>query len=84
MTDNDSPSLVEFKRHASSSKAGRSEYAGNVALARVGTELDSTLNFRVNSGLKEQFDLLCKREHSSVAREIKRFMTEAVRTQRLI
>lgn len=84
MANDGSPSFVEFKRQASTSKAGRSEYAGNAALARVGTELDSTLNFRVNSGLKEQFDLLCKREHSSVAREIKRFMTEAVRTQRLI
>ncbi|KPX24330.1 hypothetical protein ALO71_200025 [Pseudomonas amygdali pv. dendropanacis] len=46
--------------------------------------LDATLTFRINSILKQHFEKLCKSEHTTVSREIKRFITEAVRTQRLL
>lgn len=84
MSLDDSPGLTSFKLRSSSSKAGRSDYAGNVALAQVGADLDGTLNFRVNSGLKAEFDKLCRTNHTSAARELKRFMTEAIRSQTLI
>lgn len=76
--------LSHFRDRASKSKAGRSDYAGNVAFSQIGTDLDGTLNFRVNSGLKSEFDKLCRANHTNVAREIKRFMTEAIRSQTLI
>jgi hypothetical protein len=84
MADEDSPELLRFKRETSSSRVGRSEYAGSVALSKLGTDLDATFNFRLNSGLKIEFEKLCKANHTNSAREIKRFMTEAVRAQRLI
>ncbi|HBO3435318.1 TPA: hypothetical protein NEQ81_006489 [Pseudomonas aeruginosa] len=84
MADDDSPELFQFKQHAASSKAGRSEVAGNVAISKVGFDLDTTFNFRLNSGLKAEFERLCKLNHTNSAREIKRFMTEAIRAQRLI
>ncbi|MCU9474846.1 hypothetical protein OE312_32440 [Pseudomonas aeruginosa] len=84
MADEDSPELLRFKQHAGSAKAGRSEYAGNVAISKVGFDLDATFNFRLNSGLKAEFEKLCKLNHTNSAREIKRFMIEAIRSQRLI
>lgn len=80
----ESDDLLQFRNRAARSKAGRSDYAGNVSLSEVGLELDSTLNFRVNKGLKAEFDKLCRSNHSSTARELKRFMTEAIRTQTLL
>lgn len=59
-------------------------YQGDKAIERVGVNLDANINFRVNSALKDEFDHLCKLNHTSMARELKRFMTEAVRLQRLI
>lgn len=50
----------------------------------VKNDLDSVVNFKVNSILKREFDSLCKANHTSMSREIKRFMTEAVRIQRLL
>lgn len=53
-------------------------------LEYIKKDLDATINFRVNSGLKFEFEHLCKSNQSTMAREIKRFMLEAVRSQRLI
>lgn len=47
------------------------------------SNLDTTMNFKVNSVLKEQFDQLCKRSHSNPSREIKLFMLRSVRQGRL-
>lgn len=49
----------------------------------IPVELDSTVNFKVNSVLKQQFDELCKSKHSNVSRELKIFMTKAVQAQEL-
>lgn len=39
---------------------------------------DSTFNFRVNTKLKEEFLLLCKRERYSAASALKRYMLRCV------
>ena len=35
------------------------------------SNLDTTMNFKVNSLLKSEFDKLCKKSHSNSSREIK-------------
>lgn len=76
--------LSAFKSKAELEHERRTAYKGNVALSKVGTDLDTTLNFRVNSGLKAEFDKLCRENHTTVAREIKRFMTAAISSSRLL
>jgi hypothetical protein len=44
---------------------------------------DATFNFRLNSVLKDEFSMLCKREHLSVAVALKRYMTACVMASRL-
>lgn len=55
---------------------------GREALERVGDELDDRVNFRINSALKNEFEKVCKQNHTTISREIKRFMTEVVKAQR--
>ena len=43
------------------------------------SDLDSTMNFKVNSLLKEEFNKVCKKSHSNFSREIKLFMLNAVK-----
>ncbi|WP_066801460.1 hypothetical protein [Moraxella oblonga] len=52
-------------------------------LSHVGTELDASINFKINSNLKAMFDDLCKKNHSTMAREIKIFITNSVANGRL-
>ena len=47
------------------------------------TELDTTITFRVNSELKEEFRKLCASNHSDVSRELNSFMRKAVAKQKL-
>ncbi len=47
------------------------------------TDLDSVVNFKVNSKLKAEFDRLCKVEHSTVSRELKRYMTSVIKAQKI-
>lgn len=42
-------------------------------------DLDTTMNLKVNSLLKEQFDQVCKKSHSNPSREIKLFMLRSVK-----
>lgn len=46
-------------------------------------ELDTTITFRVNSELKEEFTKLCKSEYSDVSKELNSFMRKAVTNQQL-
>lgn len=57
---------------------------GYEASKRIGEELDSRVNFRVNSGLKEEFEKVCKQNHTTLSRELKRYMSEIVRIQRIL
>ena len=41
------------------------------------TELDTTITFRVNSELKEEFDKLCRSDYSNVSKELNSFMRKA-------
>lgn len=47
------------------------------------SNLDTTMNFKVNSLLKAEFDKLCKKSHSNSSREIKLFMLRSVRQGRI-
>lgn len=42
-------------------------------------DLDSVINFKVNSHLKAEFDRICKEEHSNLSRELKVFMLNVVK-----
>lgn len=46
-------------------------------------DLDTTITFRVNSELKEEFAKLCKANYSDVSRELNVFMRKSVAKQRL-
>mgnify|MGYP003585814701 FL=1 len=43
------------------------------------SDLDTTMNFKVNSLLKDEFNNVCKKSHSNFSREIKLFMLNAVK-----
>lgn len=47
------------------------------------SNLDTTMNFKVNSLLKAEFDKLCKKSHSNSSREIKLFMLRSVSQGRI-
>ncbi|EIU5459009.1 TPA: hypothetical protein ACPHWC_006728 [Pseudomonas aeruginosa] len=84
MAVQDSPELDRFQKRAQTLKDKQVEADGRFALHHVGDELDSTITFRINSGLKAEFEKVCRSNHSSISRELKRFMTEAVRTQSIL
>ena len=47
------------------------------------SDLDTTINFKVNSLMKEKFETLCKNSHSNTSRELKLFMLKAIKNGRL-
>ena len=47
------------------------------------SDLDTTLNIKVNSLLKAEFEKLCKKNHSNLSRESKFFMLRSVKQNRL-
>lgn len=75
--------LRQIERVTERSRFSRSVQEGEQALSLVGYELDDRINFRVNAALKEQFEKVCVANHTTISREIKRFMTEVVRLQRV-
>lgn len=81
MSDEDP--IEQIKKHADVVKLRTSFQEGVVAIGKVGFDLDARINFRVNSALKSEFELLCDKNHTTISREIKRFMTEAIRVQKL-
>jgi hypothetical protein len=50
----------------------------NQSQKTVGFELDATINFRVNSELKAQFEDICKRNHSTISQELKKHMSKVL------
>jgi hypothetical protein len=64
-------------------KATSHRYAG-YGMDQIGDELDDRVTFRVNSKLKEMFEKVCSNGHSTISRELKRYMTEAVRQNDLL
>lgn len=45
--------------------------------------LDTTINLKINSELKKDFERICKENHSNISREIKLFMSEVVKKNSL-
>ena len=43
------------------------------------SDLDTTMNFKVNSLLKDEFNKVCKKSHSNFSREIKLFFFFSVK-----
>lgn len=44
---------------------------------------DVLVNVRINQELKDEFEKLCKANHTNMSREIKRFISLAISTQKL-
>ena len=44
---------------------------------------EQRLNIRIDSALKEQFEKLCRENHSSVSAELKRFIVNCVKSKSL-
>lgn len=84
MTDKDTRTIEEkASEWAAQGKIRLDLEAGYRAMASVGEDADDKVNLRVNSGLKAEFGKVCKHHHTSISRELKRFMTEVVKTQRI-
>lgn len=52
-------------------------------LTNLADSQDGRINFRINSVIKEEFERLCKAKESTLSRELKRFMIESIRRQKL-
>lgn len=48
------------------------------------SDLDTTINFKVNSHLKDEFDRICKSNHSTISRELKLFMLRSIKSNRIL
>lgn len=46
-------------------------------------ELDDVINFRVSKRLKAEFNRICKDSQSTISRELKRYMLEAIEKERI-
>lgn len=78
------PGAIEAIRRALGLEHPATKARGEEALAKAGEDLNDVINFRVNDGLKQEFENLCKANHTTVSRELKRFMSAAIFTQKLI
>ncbi len=85
MSNTQKPSIVSLRERSNKAK-DRSRVSGTYKVheAEKSGDLDATITLRINSTLKAHFEELCKSEHTTVSREVKRFITEAVRTQSLL
>lgn len=84
MSEREDDYLDLVRRVSAESRAIHAHSAGLKALSAVTSDLDDRINFRVNSGLKREFEKVCSANHTTVSREIKRFMTAVVRAQEII
>ena len=64
--------LAEIDNLVSGSKAESTRSNDNV-----------TFNMRINSGLKDDFDKLCRDNHTNMTAEVKRFIRLAVEKQKI-
>jgi hypothetical protein len=76
--------LETFRARSSKVQDNRDALTAHARFDQIGEELDSTLNFKVNSGLKSEFEKLCKNNESNVSREIKLYMRAAVISGKLL
>lgn len=80
----DESKLAAFRSRSDRILDQRAGLTAHKRLDAIGDSLDSTLNFRVNSGLKQEFEKLCKQSESTVARELKLYMRAAVTSGKLL
>lgn len=66
--------LAEIDNLASGSKAESTRSNDNDSV---------TFNMRINSGLKDDFDKLCRDNHTNMTAEVKRFIRLAVEKQKI-
>lgn len=52
-------------------------------LSNLADTQDDRINFRINSVIKQEFERLCDVKQSTLSRELKRLMIEAIRRQKL-
>lgn len=52
-------------------------------IENASNDLDSVINFKVNSLMKEEFERICKKSHSNVSRELKLYMFQVIKQGKL-
>lgn len=62
----------------------RKKLAVKKATKSIGIDSDVTFNVRLNKGLRDEFDKLCKQNDTNMSREVKRYMRLAVLSQKLL
>lgn len=72
-----------LSRIGSSKSSGKDSQLGAEIFNTIGTDADDSITIRLNSVLKKEFTNVCKRNQSTVSRELKMFMARVVKSQSL-
>lgn len=75
---------IEFQERIQSYIAAAAERAKQNPRKIDSVDLDVTFNLRINKQLKDEFERLCKANHTNMSREVKRYMSLAVSADKLI
>ncbi|WP_421134635.1 type II toxin-antitoxin system RelB/DinJ family antitoxin [Alteromonas sp. A079] len=75
--------LSDLSTLAKESVVRKKALEGEEKLDTIGTQADATITIRVNKTLKDEFTKVCKKNHSTPSREVKLFMNEIIRKQKL-
>ena len=82
--NSESDRIDQLRKRSSRIADDRSSLTAYTRLDVVGDDLDDTLNFKINSGLKSEFAKLCKQNESNISRELKLYMRAAITAGKLI
>ena len=76
----DIESKLDYMKSVALSNAKQRSIQQNLdKIEKNADDLDSVLNLRVNSALKQEFSRICKLNQSSVSSELKRYMLKIVK-----
>ncbi|MEE5099699.1 hypothetical protein V2J88_09520 [Pseudomonas alliivorans] len=70
--------IAQLRQRSARIGNDRSSLTAYKRFESIGDDLDTTLNFKLNSGLKAEFEKICKQHDSNVSRELKRYMRASV------
>lgn len=82
MPADDFDPIAEFNRAMNTSER-KVSVLKTLPKSDADSDSDTRINVRINSALKAEFESLCKREHSTVSSEIKRFIVQALKRNSL-
>lgn len=76
----DIESKLDYMKSVSLANAKQKSIQQNLdKIEKNADDLDSVLNLRVNSALKQEFSRICKLNQSSASSELKRYMLKIVK-----